>query len=109
MPNENPDELTDDQRAAMAEAVTLIGGHAAVATLLGYKRRQNVWPWTSGAAQWPPEVAQALERGTDGKVTVDRLCPHSIWVRVKDASWPHPKGRPLVDTTDKFNPVSTEA
>lgn len=91
-------EITEDQQRAIAEAVQEIGGHAAVAELLGYDDRRNVWPWTSGRRPVPPEHAPNLEFGSNGKVTVDRLCPNARWVRVRDRSWPHPDGRPLLDT-----------
>jgi DNA-binding transcriptional regulator YdaS (Cro superfamily) len=90
-------EITDDQRAAIAEAVQEIGGHQAAAELLGYTDRRNVWPWTSGKRPIPAEIAPSLERGSKGKVPVERLCPNSKWVRVRDKDWPHPLGRPLLD------------
>lgn len=88
--------LTDAQEA-MREAVRLIGGHAAVATLLGYDDRRNVWPWTSLKKPITPDLAPAIERGTGGKVVVERLCPGKSWVRIKDKDWPNPAGRPLLD------------
>jgi DNA-binding transcriptional regulator YdaS (Cro superfamily) len=91
-------EITEDQKEAIALAVQEIGGHAAVASMLGYADRRNVWPWTSGSRPVPPEIAPTLERGSNGKVTVERLCPQARWVRIADKTWPHPKGRPLLDT-----------
>jgi DNA-binding transcriptional regulator YdaS (Cro superfamily) len=91
-------EITEDQKAAIALAVQEIGGHAAVASLLGYADRRNVWPWTSGLRPVPPEIAPTLERGCNGLVTVERLCPQARWVRIDDKDWPGGRGRPLLDT-----------
>lgn len=91
-------EITEDQKEAIALAVQEIGGHAAVASLLGYADRRNVWPWTSGLRPVPPEIAPTLERGSNGKVTVERLCPQARWVRIEDKAWPGERGRPLLDT-----------
>lgn len=48
-----------------------------------------------------PRVGEALcpeiERASDGAVTCESLRADVDWVRIKDATWPHPKGRPLVD------------
>lgn len=103
-------EITDDQRAAMATAVDEIGGHKAVADLLGYPDLRNVYPWTSGRRPLPPEHGPNLEYGSHGLVTVERLCPDHKWVRVRDRKWPHPQGRPCLDTaTAAAKPVPAKA
>lgn len=40
----------------------------------------------------------AIERETGGIVTVQDLRPDLIWARLPDPDWPHPEGRPLLDT-----------
>jgi len=101
-------EITEDQKEAIALAVQEIGGHAAVATLLGYADRRNVWPWTSGQRPVPPEIAPTLERGCNGKVPVERLCPQARWVRIEDKDWPGHRGRPLLDTARIDAPAATK-
>lgn len=48
---------------ANRRAADEIGGHAAVAELLGFKDRRNVWPWTTGQRQFPAEHCAKVERG----------------------------------------------
>ena len=47
----------------------------------------------------PKERCPAIERETAGKFTCEAMRPDVSWVRVRDAAWPHPKGRPLIDVT----------
>ena len=34
-------------------------------------------------------------------MTCEELLPSVAWVRIADPEWPHPKGRPLVDHTQR--------
>lgn len=43
------------------------------------------------------EIAVAVESFTSGARAVEFLCPGMRWRRVRDPSWPHPKGKPLLD------------
>jgi len=45
----------------------------------------------------PEDRCVDVEIACSGAVTVEELRPATTWVRVKDKTWPHPKGRPLVD------------
>lgn len=45
----------------------------------------------------PPRWRVAIERHLKGGVAVEEFGDDVHWTRVKDASWPHPKGRPLLD------------
>ena len=38
-----------------------------------------------------------LEQRDVGEVTAEQLKPESRWARVRDKSWPNPKGRPTHD------------
>lgn len=51
--------------------------------------------------QVPTERCPAIEQATAGEVSCEILRPDVTWVRVKDKSWPHPNGRPLVDHSTK--------
>ena len=42
------------------------------------------------------KLAVAIERESRGALNVDSVLP-AKWQRVKDKSWPHPLGRPLLD------------
>lgn len=45
----------------------------------------------------PEEHCPAIEFATGGAVTVEDLAPGRLWVRMADADWPHPDGRPMLD------------
>lgn len=52
----------------------------------------------------------AIEKATEGEVTVEVLRPNDRWLRVLDATWPNPAGRPLLDVAfsdSKPNPPQT--
>lgn len=59
----------------------------------------QVRQWQHGYANRKPSLENcvAIERATNGAVTVEELRPGEQWARVKDKAWPHPKGRPVVD------------
>lgn len=59
--------------------------------------RPYVWQIASGARPTPPACCPAIERATDGRVTVDQLRPDVRWARIADPTWPHPGGRPTID------------
>lgn len=42
-------------------------------------------------------LAVFIERESSGAVICEDLRPDVSWLRVPDAKWPHPEGRPLVD------------
>jgi DNA-binding transcriptional regulator YdaS (Cro superfamily) len=88
---------TSPQKAELAAAAALIGGQAALARLLGYDDRRNVNPWFSTARPFPEEHCPTVEFATNGKHTCERLRPDVRWVRIADANWPHPNGRPAID------------
>lgn len=85
-------------RAALYRAAKLLGGQSAMASVLGYADRRNVWPWFNTARRFPAEHCPAIERATNGAVSCEELCPDTTWVRMPDTQWPwHPQGRPLID------------
>lgn len=88
---------TPHDKDALRTAAELIGGQASLAALLGLPDRRNVWPWFNTERRIPCEHCPAIERATDGLVTVEELRPDAAWLRVKDKAWPHPMGRPVLD------------
>lgn len=69
---------------------------AAVAQAVGL-HEQYLYQCFTRRRRLPPEHAPAIERASGGSVTVEMLCPDVIWLRVADASWPNPCGRPCID------------
>lgn len=67
--------------------------------------------WLTGVRAVPPDRCPAIERATDGRVTVEELRPDLAgrWYRVPDPDWPHPKGRPLLDVAAPAAPVAAVA
>lgn len=59
----------------------------------------DVTNWVKGNRPVPEARCADIERVSGGQVTVEELRPDIAWVRIKDKTWPHPKGRPLVDVS----------
>lgn len=64
----------------------------------------------SGDKGVPQNRAPDIERFTAGAVAVEELLPDLTWLRIPDASWPHPSGRPLLDvaSTDTRNAAQAQ-
>lgn len=71
---------------------------AEFARALGLNADQ-VRQWRHGHEGRRPGAANCalIEWHTNGAVTCEELRPDEPWHRIKDASWPHKKGRPVVD------------
>lgn len=76
-------------------AIDLLGSQKALADAIGEDQRL-VWAWINRGSL-PEDYCPSIELATAGEVVCEDLRPDISWVRVKDKSWPHPKGRPLVD------------
>ena len=61
--------------------------------------QSDVSDWVKGFRPVPMNTCAAIERFTVGAVTVEELNPDLPWSRIPDKSWPHPKGRPVVDVS----------
>ena len=46
-----------------------------------------------------PGYLKTKRGAAGGAVTVEELNPNLPWSRIPDKSWPHPKGRPVVDVS----------
>lgn len=60
---------------ANRRAAKEIGGHAAVARLLGLRDRRNVFPWTSGKRMFPETYCALIEQAAQ-TVTRRELRPN---------------------------------
>lgn len=61
-------------RQPLREAITILGGQAALATAIG-KKQGHIWFYLNEAQKLPPALAIKIELATEGKVSRDRLCP----------------------------------
>lgn len=78
----------------MNDLIDELGGTVAVARM-AHVEPPSVTAWRKRGI--PADRAPLLERGSDGRVTVEQLRPDVHWTRVPDAAWPHPAGRPCID------------
>lgn len=60
--------------------------------------------WVKGERGVPPDQCSAIERATAGVVTCEELRGDLPWVRIPDARWPHPGGRPALDVARARSP-----
>lgn len=59
---------------ALQRAIDIAGGQSALARLLG-KKQGHVWHWLHQVQRLSPEIAIAIERATEGKVSRGELRP----------------------------------
>lgn len=83
---------------ALQEAIVEAGGISRLAERLGV-RQSAVSNWLMRGVAPKPSLCAAIEKVTQGAVTVERLRPAERWVRVLDGTWPHALGRPCVDVS----------
>jgi DNA-binding transcriptional regulator YdaS (Cro superfamily) len=70
------------EKAALQRAAAVLGGQAAMATLLGYSDRRGVWPYFHTDRRFPAEHCPIVERETrsrDQVVTCEELRPDIAW------------------------------
>ena len=70
------------EKVALHRAAAILGGQAALASLLGYDDRRNVWPWFATDRRFPAEHCPAVERATREKgtpVLCEDLRPDVDW------------------------------
>jgi DNA-binding transcriptional regulator YdaS (Cro superfamily) len=77
-----------DPKTALRKAAEILGGQAAIATLLGYEDRRNVAPWFTTDRPFPAEHCLLIERATRAKggelVTCEQLRPDVAWQVLRD-------------------------
>ena len=81
---------------ALDKAISLVGSQSKLADSIG-GTPQLVNNWVRRGGYVPEEHCPDIERSLSGAVTCEDLRPDIAWVRIPDKTWPHPKGRPLVD------------
>lgn len=67
------------EKEALQKAAGILGGQAALALLLGYQDRRNVWPWFHTERKFPAEYCPVVERATNGAVRCEDLRPDVAW------------------------------
>jgi DNA-binding transcriptional regulator YdaS (Cro superfamily) len=72
-------KLTSPEKVALRRAADILGGQAALASVLGYPDRRNVWPWFNTDRPLPAEHCPAIERATGGAVRCEELRPDVAW------------------------------
>ena len=87
--------MVRNMRDLIAQAIKKSGGPSALA------RKANVSAstplmWRSRGSV-PAEHCPAVEAASGGFFLCEQMWPDKPWRRVRDASWPHPKGRPVLD------------
>lgn len=70
------------EKLALRRAASILGGQSAVAALLGYSDRRNVWPWFNRGTPFPAEHCPTIEKATREKgnpVVCEELRPDVNW------------------------------
>lgn len=87
----------------MSDVLSRLGGPAVVARIVGCQP-PSVIEWRKRGI--PPDRCPQLERASNGAVQCEEMRPDLHWVRVPDAEWPHPAGRPCLDVA-RLAPVAS--
>jgi DNA-binding transcriptional regulator YdaS (Cro superfamily) len=72
----------DPTKQALRRAADVVGGQAALASILGFANRTGVWPWFNTDRKVPAEYCPAIERATKAKgqpVLCEELRPDVEW------------------------------
>lgn len=101
------------EKKALNRAAQILGGQAALASILGYSDRRNVSPWFTTDRQFPAEHCPTIERETRAAgdvVTCEELRPDVAWDVLREqvaaaepepvASTPKPHTKPTADHAD---------
>lgn len=80
----------------MKAACAAIQGKSKMAAALGVTP-VTVHQWCDDLRPVPSARCPSIELLTRGAVTCEELLPLAPWVRIPDAAWPHPLGRPVLD------------
>lgn len=70
------------EKAALQRAANILGGQAAMASVLGYSDRRGVWAWFNTDRRFPAEHCPAIEKATRERgevVRCEELRPDVSW------------------------------
>jgi len=81
---------------AIQKACALAGSQAELARMVGTTPAM-MNQWVKGIRPVSDSFCAEIERVVKGAVTVEEISPSTNWHRIKDKTWPHPLGRPLID------------
>lgn len=80
---------TTPEKAALRRAAEVLGGQAALASVLGFSTRAGVWPWFNTDRKVPAEYCPTIEEATRAAaaqrqdpslvVTCEELRPDVRW------------------------------
>lgn len=73
---------TSPEKKALQRAAAVLGGQAAMASVLGYGDRRAVWAWFNTDRRFPAEHCPAIERATRERgqpVVCEELRPDVAW------------------------------
>jgi DNA-binding transcriptional regulator YdaS (Cro superfamily) len=76
------DQQTSPEKVALRRAADVLGGQAAMASVLGFSTRQGVWPWFNTDRRVPAEYCPSIEAATRERgqpVTCEELRPDVRW------------------------------
>lgn len=74
--------MLSPEKAALQRAAAVLGGQAAMASILGYVDRRGVWAWFNSDRRFPAEHCPAIERATRERgspVLCEELRPDVAW------------------------------
>ncbi|WP_353233346.1 YdaS family helix-turn-helix protein [Diaphorobacter ruginosibacter] len=92
-------KISPQQLPSLRLAIQISGSQKKLASIVN-KAQGHVSHWLANGL--PCDYAPAIEKETG--VSVEELCPQTVWLRVPDPLWPHPGGRPLIDVAN--SPIS---
>jgi len=88
--------MAQDPKVALRKVADVLGGQAALASMLDFPDRRNVWPWFNTDRRVPAEHCPAMERATRAKaaelgdpmliVTCEELRPDIPWGVLREQS-----------------------
>lgn len=58
---------------------------------------QYLYQILTGRRPASPELSARIERESGGRLACEHLRPDLRWLRIPDAAWPHPSGRPALE------------
>lgn len=83
--------IRSPEKKALARAVEIVGGQAALASALGFSDHRRVWPWFMQHRRVPAEHCPAIERVTKERghpVFCEELRPDIPWDVLREQAPP---------------------